>query len=175
MASERQIAANRRNAGKSTGPKTRAGRQRARANAYRHGLAAPSSREARAEIDALARQFAGATTDPIILQQAQIAAHAEFILARVELLRIAWIQRTYALGAPQDAPLEVYNREVWAWIRDGTPTRLPQDTMPSAGPERLTEAIRRSLRELGKLERYEARAMARRNRAFRQLVRRRTN
>ena len=38
MASDRQIAANRRNARKSTGPRSGAGKKRARRNAYRHGL-----------------------------------------------------------------------------------------------------------------------------------------
>jgi hypothetical protein len=38
MASERQIAANRRNARKSTGPRSGAGKIRASRNAYRHGL-----------------------------------------------------------------------------------------------------------------------------------------
>ena len=38
MASERQIAANRRNARKSTGPRLGAGKNRASRNAYRHGL-----------------------------------------------------------------------------------------------------------------------------------------
>ena len=38
MASERQIAANRRNARKSTGPRSGAGMKRASRNAYRHGL-----------------------------------------------------------------------------------------------------------------------------------------
>jgi hypothetical protein len=38
MASERQIAANRRNARKSTGPRSCAGMKRASRNAYRHGL-----------------------------------------------------------------------------------------------------------------------------------------
>jgi len=40
MTSERQILANRRNGAKSTGPRTRAGKQRARKNALRHGLTA---------------------------------------------------------------------------------------------------------------------------------------
>jgi hypothetical protein len=38
MASEGQIAANRRNARKSTGPRSSGGRKRASRNAYRHGL-----------------------------------------------------------------------------------------------------------------------------------------
>jgi hypothetical protein len=59
MVSERQIKANRRNARKSAGTKTRAGRERTRSNAYRHGLAAVFNREALAEIEELARQLVG--------------------------------------------------------------------------------------------------------------------
>jgi hypothetical protein len=43
---------------------------------------------------------------------------------------------------------------------------LPFQTMPPEGPERLTEAIRRALSQLATLDRYEARALAKRNRAF---------
>jgi hypothetical protein len=39
MASDKQIAANRRNAAKSPGPRTAAGKERSRMNARRHGLA----------------------------------------------------------------------------------------------------------------------------------------
>ncbi len=40
MATEAQIAANRRNARKSTGPRTQEGKQRSRQNAFQHGLTA---------------------------------------------------------------------------------------------------------------------------------------
>ena len=39
MASEKQIEANRRNAQKSTGPRTEGGKSRSRMNAFRHGFA----------------------------------------------------------------------------------------------------------------------------------------
>jgi hypothetical protein len=41
MATEKQIAANRANAQKSTGPKTAAGKLTSSRNAYRHGLSSP--------------------------------------------------------------------------------------------------------------------------------------
>ena len=40
MASEKQIAANRRNAAKSTGPKSTAGKEISRMNAAKHGMQA---------------------------------------------------------------------------------------------------------------------------------------
>lgn len=45
MASEKQIAANRRNARKSTGPRTPEGKTRSRTNALRHGFASAAANE----------------------------------------------------------------------------------------------------------------------------------
>ena len=46
MASEKQIAANRKNASKSTGPRTQEGKARSKMNALRHGLAASNMLDA---------------------------------------------------------------------------------------------------------------------------------
>jgi len=61
MASERQIAANRRNAQKSTGPQTYGGKKRIGKNARRHGLAARmvSTFELDKQVERLARAHRG--------------------------------------------------------------------------------------------------------------------
>ena len=73
MSSERKIAANRRNAGKSTGPRSRAAKRRTRRNSYRHGLTAgvTSSAERTKRIERLARKIAGNTTDAVVLDRAR--------------------------------------------------------------------------------------------------------
>ena len=65
MASERQIAANRRNAKQSTGPKSKSGKKLSSMNALRHGLSVPMSTEgSEAQLKKLMRQFApGALID----------------------------------------------------------------------------------------------------------------
>ena len=61
MASEKQIAANRANAKRSTGPKTAAGKLRSSRNAFRHGLSGPlpSDPATSASLDWIAGEVAG--------------------------------------------------------------------------------------------------------------------
>src|SRR5215467_7571579 len=109
MASERQIAANRRNAQKSTGPKTKPGKKRASTNAHRHGLASPHIwREALAhDIDQLAREIAGGSENPALLEWARTAAESDFDLRRVRNMRAALIERMVAVGhSPSPNQLE---------------------------------------------------------------------
>jgi len=149
MATERQIAANRRNAGKSTGPRSRAGKQRARGNAYQHGLTTGliSSAAFAQKIERLARKIAGNTEDEIILEHARSAAYAEYDLARVRRVKVALIERCSVEASA---------------------------TVPADKFERTAEAIRHVLPELAKLDRYESRAVARRDRAIRQIVKERS-
>ena len=81
MATERQIAANRRNAGKSTGPRSGAAKKRASRNAYRHGLSLSltSSAAIAKRLDALARKIAGNRKNEIILERARAAAQPNSI------------------------------------------------------------------------------------------------
>src|SRR5262245_8311824 len=100
MASEQQIAANIRNARKSTGPRSGAGKKRASRNAYRHGLTLSiSSTEAYAkQVDKLVRAIAGDTEDPILLERARTIAQAELELARVRQAKVALIKRASTFG-----------------------------------------------------------------------------
>src|SRR4249919_1175456 len=98
MATERQIAANRINARKSTGPRSKHAKQRASRNAYRHGLSLSltSSAAIAKRLDALARKIAGNSKNEVILQHARAAAQAELDLARVRQVKVALIERVSA-------------------------------------------------------------------------------
>jgi hypothetical protein len=86
MASERQIAANRANALKSTGPRTAAGRAKSSRNAYRHGLSLPMSLDSEL-VESLARAIAGAD-QPEAAREDQLEAARALAEAQLELRRI---------------------------------------------------------------------------------------
>jgi hypothetical protein len=179
MATERQIAANRRNAVKSTGPRSSAGKRRARRNSYRHGLsiAAAGSPE---QVEKLARKIAAAGADAMVLEQARSVAQAQLDLIQIRRTRTSLIQRMAefgvldtpdALGTSRD-----FKRILKSIVR-GVPCDLPippAPSMPSSEPDRTAEAIRRALPELLKLDRYERSAAARRDKAAGLIVARRT-
>src|SRR5262245_27908446 len=179
MASERQIAANRRNARKSTGPHSGSGKKRASGNAYRHGLtlSITSTAAYAKQLDKLVREILGDTEDPILLERARALAQAELDLARVRRAKVALIERASAFGELDPPRLTISQRlaDLRAQIRAfnaavGAPITFPERiessaTMPPQEPDRSAEAIRRVLPELRKLERYERRAAAQRDRA----------
>jgi hypothetical protein len=147
VASDKQIAANRRNALKSTGPKTKAGKRAVSRNAYRHGLSALANFEQSSEAtDSLARSIAAGSTNEIIFYHARIAARAHLDLARIAQLKKGLIKR--ALWGP-------------AYLD-------PVGWSPSELEEREAEAI--LLPELRELDRYERRARSMRDRALREVV-----
>jgi hypothetical protein len=100
MTTERQAAANRRNARRSTGPRSGAGKKRASRNSYYHGLTATMATSAeRAErVEKLARKIAGDSKGTVILEWARTAARADFDLAQVWWLKIALIERVFCLA-----------------------------------------------------------------------------
>jgi hypothetical protein len=98
-------------------------------------------------------------------------------LIRLGRIKVALIERVSAIGT-LDRP--VYEnvrgvRKVLDMIGRGElPQRIdPLATMPPRELERTAEALRRALPELTKLDRYESRAAARRDKALREITRRR--
>lgn len=85
MASDRQIAANRANAKRSTGPKTAVGRFNSSRNATRHGLSGALPLSA-AMVDKFDTMMSAITADETGFEQGETAS--EFGLAQIELLRI---------------------------------------------------------------------------------------
>jgi hypothetical protein len=147
MASEKQIEANRRNAGKSTGPRSAAGKKRASRNAFSHGMSTPMlGAEVAQAVEALASRILddhGKANDHHALASARQIAEAEFELARVQRIKVALIER---------AAID------------------PLPPMPEEEAQRTAEAVRRALPELVRLTRYERRAAGRRERAIRRLT-----
>jgi hypothetical protein len=86
MASERQIAANRKNAKKSTGPRSEAGREASRHNARRHGLAIAIETDPafQHDIEKLAKALSPCQN---VGEHAQDAARAELDLMRIRKIR----------------------------------------------------------------------------------------
>jgi hypothetical protein len=89
LATERQIAANRANAKRSTGPKTAAGRLKSSRNALRHGLSLPLRLdiETSAKAEAIARALTGDQTN-----EEKLVAATELARAQLDLLRIRKIR-----------------------------------------------------------------------------------
>ena len=169
MATQRQIAANRRNARKSTGPRSRAGKKRASQNSYRHGFSygVAAADEFVKHVEALAQKIAGHGADAATLEIARSVARADLDLVQIRRAKVALIAQISKFGE-----LEVPNplrtcRDVMHFLTSidrGLPPSLSvpmPPSMPSSGPERSAEAVRRALPELLKLDRYERRVKSR--------------
>ena len=91
MATAKQVAANRANAARSTGPRTPAGRATSSRNAFRHGLSIPLPRDltTATEIDRLALAIAGEHPSEQQLVAAREFATDHYDLMRIRALRLA--------------------------------------------------------------------------------------
>jgi hypothetical protein len=144
MTSKAKIAANRRNAARSTGPRTAAGKARSRRNALWHGLSLPitQSDAFAAQLEALTNRLTTVTGAPqeILLLVAQ---------ARLELLRV------------RNATVETINPD------HREPAGGPHENL--SGEVRGALALTASLAKLVAFDRYERRALSRFNKALRLL------
>jgi hypothetical protein len=124
MTSGRKIAANRKNAKKSTGPRSAAGRATSRHNARRHGLATGigSDPALRDDIEILAKLLAGGREN--IGEFAREAAEAHLDLTRIRKIRAGLYARMRFFDAAstedlralaeQFARLERYERRAFS-------------------------------------------------------------
>jgi hypothetical protein len=103
MTSERQRCANQKNARRSTGPRTAAGKAKAAQNSLRHGLAIDirSDSVLRKDIESLAQQYCEDAVEPGRFADAIIAAEAQFAINRVRQVRVAFLEQ-----AAVEHPLE---------------------------------------------------------------------
>ena len=131
------------------------------------------------QVDEIAREIAGANPNPITLEYARAAAHAELDLARARQAKVALIRRISAYGALNPTDVLCSVRQEMRLLRRVEGKEPPQQrpewmltapTVPIEQPERTDEAVRTALPELRKLLRYECRAAGRRDRAIRQLA-----
>jgi hypothetical protein len=127
-------------------------------------------------VENLARKIAAEASDFVTLEYARAAAEAEFGIARVRQAKVALIERMLAFGQLEQPQLFKSVRQAKAFLNalDRGKLKLPETvdaagTMPSDEADRLAEAVRRALPELLKLDRYERRAVALRDRSVRRL------
>jgi len=132
---------NRRNARKSTGPRSGAGRKRASRNAYRHGLtlSITSTAAYAKQLDKLVREIAGDTEDAIVLERARAVAQAELELARVRRAKVALIERASAFGEV-DLPQLMLTRAGFMNLND--PLRRSDACCPNCASWTDTSAAR---------------------------------
>jgi hypothetical protein len=179
MATQRQIAANRRNACKSTGPKTSAGKQRAAGNSYTHGLNVKTDDGDNSDdVELLVRHIAGDATNQHLLQWARSAARAHLDLVRVRQIKVDIINRVIEFGVLEPRPFRFRSLSAEMRYLKRQPFDQPVEwpkwvdplgPMPSEQEEGAAEAVRRLLPELRKLNRYETRAYALKARALREV------
>ncbi len=178
MATERQIAANRRNALHSKGPGSIGGKKRASRNSIRHGFDfmpnVPDAKLIRAG-QSLARKFFGAQTFP---ENAWNSAQAEFTLARIRQLKVILIEGLSALLELDPSqpvkllpPLATYLTMSKEHKMVDPELAAFDPTAPAAASNCWAAATLWCLLELNNLSRYEERTAAHRNRCLRAIHR----
>lgn len=198
MTSERKRAANRRNARRSTGPRSVAGKKTSRQNALQHGLSARLGKhpEQDQRVQGLAQIIAGPEAGASELHYARIAADATMQIIRIRGLRASLIQpaarerEVFSWSFPQRVHWQRRFRSKWLTVgaivkralqdqdQDGRSVSAsdaemapPLERFPPcpSGPEASVEIFGRFVGQVLKLDRYERRQISRRKAAIRAL------
>jgi len=167
MSSQKRLAANRRNAKRSTGPRTQPGKSRSRANAVRHGLSSRALTDAAflSDADGLTKRIAREHGKQDDCFEARIVAEAELTILRVRTARATLLDLN-AINPTANAKRPESGQSI-------APDRLPipATSRPALGLDDMAHAYLRALPDLMKLDRYERRALSRRREALRLLGR----
>jgi hypothetical protein len=142
---------NRRNARRSTGPKSAAGKAKVAKNALRHGLAIPARLDSALsqEIEELAELIAGRNVAPYLLDCSQRVAEAQIDLRRIRRVR-----------------LSAWSKVETGELRQGGVS--PEISQASPGSDSFGAAeLNTFAKQLLRLDRYERRALSRRKAAIR--------
>jgi hypothetical protein len=156
MTTPRRLLANRENARASTGPRSVTGKVRASLNAHRHGLSVPICTDPvlAAEAEALIRNLAGAASSPQLLAQARHVAEAQTEVDRVRRRQRDLMKLFHDQGddeANRTKAVELSKAQSAGDVDDS---------------ESMAVILATLVLELHALERYERRALSRRNRAM---------
>ena len=177
MTSRRQLAANRANARRSTGPKTAAGKVRSAGNARRHGLTAPPEMGALRAWYRLILADPSASPDPLERDPRRRAAR-DLAEAEAQLQRVRLAEEQVLLNPEGDLSrgerdmidaegILLAGAEYSGWDRRG---RWLMDRV-SKMMRRETERRQKSQERLGRtLTRYRGEAEARRRKALRRWI-----
>jgi hypothetical protein len=157
MTSQKQLAANRRNARRSTGPRTAQGKEKSRLNSLRHGFSSAKAVVFTEEMDDLYRSlWEDFDPDAAILAAARAAVVADFELRRVRLARRLLHERFLEAQL-----LERKNAEATM-----PSNRIMADLVKTYFQLFPRDRAKLSLTELERYERYERRAFSKRNTAL---------
>ena len=170
MSSEKQIAANQRNGRKSKGPRTAPGKARASRNALRHGLASISRHNPAVapRIESIARAICADTSNPSLFEQALIIGETTCVLGCVCAERIARAERLLAATpSPPPMPTAPENDRAKRDTELTTALRSEREAMHLGMPLHLGSP---GIAGIDPLERYERRALSRRNRAVQRFL-----
>lgn len=177
MSSAAQKKANRENAARSTGPKTKAGKSSVAKNAVRHGLAISvlSLPELEREVEQLAHLLAGVGASDAKLSLARAVAAAQIDLKRIRTVRMQMLKnpKTFEpkvrledlkrLLRPRYQGIEFVEDDP----RDMEAARRLHDWNDLWCERGFEEKFARAVQKLNPLDRYERRALSRRKMAIR--------
>ena len=157
MSSAKQIEANQRNAQKSKGPRTAAGKARASRNSRKHALCTISRNHPlyAPRIEAIARAICFEATNAELWQQALIIGECTTLLACAQAERIALIEQLLGGRCVHIADTQGAGR---------AEPGAPQCKLAPLRDE--LRAMGLAARDLNRLERYERRALSGRKRAI---------